>query len=93
MQTPKDAMRFITLARACLTCHAYDLLDRIRCPVLVIGGCQDQIVTGEASVELANKLDCELYLYEEFGHGVYEEAADFQERVFRFLQAEEGATQ
>ncbi len=87
LQKPKDPRRFIRLARACLTCAAYEELERIRCPVLVIGGGQDKIVTGEASMELAHRLNCPLYLYQQLGHGAYEEAKDFNSRVYAFFMA------
>ena len=82
---PKDFGRFIRLAKACLTCNTYDELDKIKCPVLVLGGKQDKIVTGEAFVELAEKLQCECYMYENLGHAAYEEAKDFNKRVYEFL--------
>ena len=85
---PKDMERFITLAKACFTCDTYEQLDKIKCPVFVIGGKLDQIVTGEASVEIAEKLGCKLYMYEDMGHAVHEEAKDFNERVLEFLQRE-----
>jgi len=86
LQTPKDVPRFIALAKACLTCNAYDELDKIRCPVFVLGGAQDKVVTGAASEEIAEKLDCEICLYEELGHAAYEEANDFNQRVYDFLK-------
>ena len=86
LQKPKDAGRFIALAKACLTCSAYEELDKIKCPIFVIGGKQDQIVTGEASEEIAEKTQCEIYMYEKLGHAVYEEAKDFNNRVYQFLQ-------
>lgn len=82
---PKEPQRFIRLAAACLTCDTYDQLERIRCPVFVIGGKQDRVVTGEASEELAEKLGCEWYLYENLGHAAYEEATDFNRRILDFL--------
>ncbi len=85
IQTPKDAGRFVRLARACLTCNAYEELDKIQCPVFVIGGEADQVVTGAASTEIAEKLNCEIYLYDGLGHAAYEEAADFNQRVYDFL--------
>lgn len=85
LQRPKDTARFITLAEACLTCDTYEELTCITCPVLVIGARQDQVVTGEASVELAVRLQCELYMYEKLGHAAYEEAKDFNQRVYDFL--------
>ena len=85
---PKDMRRFTILARACLTCNAYHDLDKIQCPVFVIGGRNDLILTGEASEEIAEKLGCEIYMYEELGHSAYEEAPDFNKRVMEFLLKE-----
>ena len=87
VQKPKDKQRFIPLAKACLTCDAYSELEKIKCPVFVIGGAQDNIVTGEASKEIARKLGCECYLYESLGHAAYEEAEDFNKRVYEFLNS------
>lgn len=86
MQKPKEVERFLILTKACLTCDTYEDLDKIQCPVFVIGGKQDKIVTGKASEELAEKLGCECYLYEELGHAAYEEAKDFNQKVFDFLR-------
>ncbi len=83
---PKNKTRFIRLAKACLTCDSYEQLDRIVCPTLVLGGKRDKIVTGEASLEIAERLGCEIHMYEELGHSAYEEAKDFNKRVFDFLK-------
>lgn len=88
VQKPKDVKRFLILAKACLTCNAYDSLQKIQCPVFVIGGKQDKVVTGEASEEIAKKLGCNIYMYEKLGHAAYEEASDFNQRVFDFLKAD-----
>lgn len=85
-QTPKDPQRFITLAKACLTCNAYDELDKIKCPVFVIGGKQDKVTGGEALKEIADKLNCKLYVYDDLGHSAYEEAKDFNKRIYDFLK-------
>ena len=84
-QKPKDVRRFIILAKACLTCNTYDILDRIKCPALVIGGRQDKVVTGAASEEIAEKLGCKIHMYENLGHAAYEEAKDFNKIVYDFL--------
>ena len=91
MQKPKDVNRFIKLARACLTCNAYEELHKIQCPVFVIGGQQDKVVGGIASSEIAEKLGCEIYMYEKFGHAAYEEARDFNDRVYAFLTGKENS--
>ena len=89
LQKPRDPKRFLKLAQACLTCDTYDRLDKITCPVLVIGGGQDRVVTAQASEELAEQLGCELVLYEDLGHAAYEEARDFNQRVYDFFAKEE----
>ena len=89
IQTPKDEKRFLTLAKACLTCDAYEELEKIQCPVLVLGGGKDQVVGGEASLEIAEKLNCEIYMYEDLGHAAYEEAKDFNHKVYAFLNRTE----
>ena len=81
------AERFEKLAKACLTCETYDRLEEIRCPVLVLGGGKDRVVTGEASVEIAKKLNCEYYIYEDMGHEAYNEAKDFNKRIYAFFQS------
>lgn len=86
MQKPKDVERFLIIAKACLTCEAYDSLEKIHCPVFVIGGKQDKVVTGKASEEIAEKLGCEIYMYEKLGHAAYEEASDFNAKVLEFLK-------
>ena len=85
LQKPKDPARFITLAKASLTCGAYEELGRITCPVLVIGARQDQIVGGKASEEIAERLGCKIHMYDNLGHAAYEEAGDFNQRVYDFL--------
>lgn len=85
VQKPKDVKRFLTLARACLTCDTGGLLNRIRCPVMVIGGGKDLVVGPDASEKLARKLGCPLHLYEHLGHAAYEEAPDFNTRVLAFF--------
>lgn len=86
LQKPKDVQRFIVLAKSCLTCNAYDELEKIRCPVFVIGGGQDQVVGASASVEIAEKLGCPIWLYHNLGHAAYEEARDFNKRVYAFFK-------
>ncbi len=83
---PKE--RFLTLARSCLTCDTFDRLGEIRCPVLVLGGGKDRVVSGEASLEIARKIGCECHIYENLSHEAYNEAKDFNKRIFRFFENE-----
>ncbi|MCR5541670.1 MAG: alpha/beta hydrolase [Ruminococcus sp.] len=84
---PKDTKSFARMTKACLTCETYDRLDEIKCPVLVIGDKQDRIVTPEASKEIAEKLGCELYMTEAYGHGAYEQP-EFNDKVAEFFGLE-----
>ena len=36
--------------------------------------------------EIANKLECEFYIYKGLGHALYEEAKDFNKRVLQFFE-------
>ncbi len=87
LQKPKDPRRFSILAKACLTCNTADFLANVSCPVLVIGGGKDQIVGTYAAAELAEKLGCECVVYDDLGHAAYEEAKDFNQRVYDFFKS------
>ena len=56
----------------------------------MIGAMRDQVVSPGASFELAERLACPLYMYEEYGHAAYEEAPDFNKRVLGFFERKPG---
>lgn len=83
----EEYRRFIVLAEACNTFDCFDELSAVRCPVLVLGSSGDKLVTAECSEQLAGALGCEIYLYDDgYGHGVYDEAADYKQRCLNFLR-------
>ena len=85
---PKSYERFLANAQAILSFDARGELSKIACPTLVLGGEEDRIVGADASRELHKAISgSELYLWPGLGHAVYEEAKDFNERVYRFLEA------
>ena len=82
---PKSFERFIIQAESCLEHNAFEKLEEIHCPTLIIGGTDDRIVTGEASQEIAERIpDSKLIMYEGLGHGLYEEAKDFLQQILDF---------
>ena len=86
---PSDYNRFLTNANAILSFDAVCDLSKITCPTLIIGGETDRIVGVEASYELRERItNSELFIYKGLGHAAYEEADDFNEQVFRFLEEE-----
>lgn len=81
--------RFIIQANSCLKHNAYDLLYKIKCPTLIIGAKQDKVLGMIGSQELASKIvNSALFIYEDYSHGVYEQAKDFNNRVLNFLKEE-----
>ena len=83
---PGDYCRFLIQSVACLDHDAYDCLSGIRAPTLVIGGWKDEALGGEASLEIVRRIPgAELKMYHQWGHGLYEEARDFNQVVRDFL--------
>lgn len=84
---PNSYDRFLVQAKACLTHDAFGRLPEIPAPTLVIGGEQDNALGGEPSREIAGQIPgARLKMYPQWGHGLYEEAADFQQVVLDFLK-------
>lgn len=89
--TPQELHRFSIMSAACAGVNSYDNLGKIKCPVCVIGGALDTVVTAVASEKIAEKLKaenvpCEFYMYPEMGHAAYDEAPDYKQRVLDFFQ-------
>ncbi|MCQ2432674.1 MAG: alpha/beta hydrolase [Clostridia bacterium] len=89
--TPEDVERFLILARAIAGFDASAELAEMKrqpwCPkTLVLGSHGDRVLTGEASEALAALLGCESYLYEGYGHAVYDEAPDYRARMKAFFE-------
>ena len=83
---PASYDRFIRQAQACLTHSALDRLETIQAPTLVIGGEQDNVLGAEPSRILARQIPgAKLKMYSRWGHGLYEEAGDFNSTVLSFL--------
>lgn len=84
--TDHDFDRFMIQAEAIESFDVYDRLTEITCPVFVIGVENDKVVTADASREIAEKLNCGLYIYgDEYGHCVFDEAPDYRKRMMKWL--------
>jgi pimeloyl-ACP methyl ester carboxylesterase len=84
---PKDFTRYLIQANACIKHNAFDELDKITCPTLVIGGDSDLVVGKNTSEELAEKIKgSKLIIYKGLGHGTFAEAKDFDQQVLNFLK-------
>jgi len=84
---PRSYDRFLIQAQACREHNSYHVLETIAAPTLVLGGEQDNCLGGEASQEIAGRIPgAELKMYAQWGHGLYDEAEDFQDTVLEFLR-------
>lgn len=84
---PRSYDRFLIQAEACLIHDAFEELTHIKSGTLVIGGARDRCLGGEASGEIADRIpNAVLHMYAQWGHGLYEEAKDFNRRVLDFLR-------
>ena len=84
---PKSYDRFFIQANACANHCCTDSLSRITAPVLVFGGGQDRIIGPDAAGEIAQRIPgAVLKIYPQWGHGLYEEAKDFNRTVLAFLK-------
>ena len=84
---PKSYQRLYIQSEACMNHDAYGSLAEIRAQTLVIGGEQDLALGADASREIAARISgAELRMYVQWGHGLYEEAKDFNSMVLDFLR-------
>ena len=85
----QDISRFEALAKGAGNFDATDDLKRIKCPVLIIGDSSDEVFKGNSSPEIKEKLSenasCELFMYDGFGHAVYDMALDYAQKLYDFF--------
>ena len=83
---PKSYEKFRILCESCLSHDVYEDLPEIRCPVYIIGASLDRVLGPEASAEMHEAIPgSEIYMFEGYSHGVYEQAKDFNEMALRWL--------
>lgn len=80
-----DVNRFIILAKSCRGFDISGEIERISCPVFVVGTKKDKIFSVNESLLIAEKTNARLYVYDDYGHAVYDEAPDFLERLKDFF--------
>ena len=85
----EDLHRFVILAEAIRDFDVTDQLQKIACPVLVIGSGDDRVLGANAPQQIAeglkNRQNTELYMYNGYGHAAYDTAPDYRKRILRFL--------
>ena len=79
--------RFYIQADACKNHNSVNELNKIKCPTLIIGAKEDKVLGYIGSEELHNNiLGSDIYIYDGYSHGVYEQAKDFNNRILNFLK-------
>lgn len=82
---PSNYIRFNRNANAILHFDIRDRLASINLPTYIIAGEDDKTVGNDAAKELKELIpSSEIYIYKGLGHGAFEEAKDFYDRIFAF---------
>jgi pimeloyl-ACP methyl ester carboxylesterase len=85
--TPRSPERFEHLLTPLLDLDQRDLVARIICPTLVVGGEDDRTVPSEVQRDMAGRIpQAQLKLYPGFGHFNDMENPEYQPLVTRFAQ-------
>jgi len=86
--TEQEFKNFIISLEGTPGFDCFDQLKNIQCPALVIGASEDMVLGVQASYDLIEELQCESFIYEGYGHGVYDEAPDYLTHIKGFLDKE-----
>lgn len=85
--TEEDLHRFIIQTEAIDSFDVLQDLKKISCPVFVTGSRDDKVFGENAPKEIADGIPgAEFYMYDGFGHAMYDTAPDFKDRVMEFWE-------
>lgn len=84
--TDQDCNRFLILIEAIGKFNVSEKLAKIQCPLFVVADKNDKVIPYTCSQEIAVKTNCQIYLYDQYSHGVYDEAPDFRQKVKDFFE-------
>ena len=91
--TDEELAHFVVIAEGTKGFDVLDDLDRIGCPVLLLGAEDDNVLGSEASREIADKIEghpgFEMHMYDGYGHAAYDMAPDYRERMQKFFAQEQ----
>ena len=88
----RSASQFKILCDACLGFDIRGDLQKIKARTLVVGGRLDKVVGVGGSQELREALSCDYKIYEDMGHGLYEEDKNFCKKVSLWLDGNDVAS-
>ena len=86
--TDEELRRFMILAEGTRGFDIRKDINKLSCPTFLIGDKDDFVLGEESSLEIIrlckNKKDFEYYMYEGYGHAVYDLAPDYVDRLYEF---------
>lgn len=95
--TEEDLRRFIICAESGAGYDVTGRLKEIRCPVLILGAADDQVLGPDASSVIAEGIragrtgpddaDVILHVYDGYGHAAFDMAPDYKDRIMAFFDA------
>ena len=84
--TDLDYRNFLISLNAVKTFDISKEMDKITGRAYVLGAGEDRVLGIQASKDLIGALDCDHYIYDGYGHGVYDEAPDYLSHIIGFLK-------
>ena len=84
--TEAELKRFAIFADGLCSFDMTSNLRSITCPVLAIGAAQDRIFPPKQAMDIARLTNGSVFIFENYGHAVYDEAADYLDKVWNFFE-------
>lgn len=86
MGTKDQLINFGKNAVACRNFNCFNQLNKITCPVFVIGSRKDSVTSIEGTLELIEALKCKYYIYDDYSHAVFDEDINFHKHLHHFFK-------
>lgn len=87
--TQEELKRFLIMAGALDDFDVMDRLNKIECPVFVIGSKDDGVIPAEETQrmidELKDRPGFRSFMYEGYGHACFDTAPDYREKLLEFM--------
>ncbi|MCR5494759.1 MAG: alpha/beta hydrolase [Treponema sp.] len=84
--TEEEVCHFIRIAKCIKNINFEKDLPNIKCPVFTFSAEGDQIFGAEPGIKIAELTKGTSYVYKDSSHALYDEEADFRERLFNCLK-------
>lgn len=84
--TKEELDKFIIMASALLNYDISNQISDLKCDTLIVCSKADLVFDYKDSIDLNKKIkNSEIYIYENYGHALYDEASDFNDLVYKFF--------